>query len=111
MSAPQQNDPVYGRKCFQVTGDILRVAVDPIFPPPGQAYLLNLPRTFVPDNILEVNRFQLVFDQVQEGKELKSILTNTAQVDIYDIEEEEEEYQQGDKADNDQYKIEDPGMD
>lgn len=77
--------PLLGRIIPSMLENAFRIAVDPVFPPPGQAYLLNLPRTFVPENILEVNRFELVFDEIEEGKELKSILTNTPNVDIYDI--------------------------
>ena len=46
----------------------------------------------MPDNILEINKFELVFDEVEEGKELKALLTNTPSIQIYNIEEEEEEY-------------------
>lgn len=53
----------------------------------------------MPDNILEINKFELVFDEVEEGKELKALLTNTPSIQIYNIEEEEEEYEEGDKND------------
>lgn len=45
----------------------------------------------IPENMLENNRFELVFDEVEEGKELKTLLTNTPNIEIFDIEEEEEE--------------------
>lgn len=36
----------------------------------------------------------MIFDEVEEGKELKALLTNTPEVKIYDIEEEEDEYEE-----------------
>lgn len=41
--------------------------------------------------MFENNKFELVFDEVEEGKELRALLTNVPSIQIFDIEEEEEE--------------------
>jgi hypothetical protein len=45
----------------------------------------------IPESMLDNNKFELVFDEVEEGKDLKTLLTNTPNIEIFDIEEEEEE--------------------
>jgi len=45
--------------------------LDPLFPPP------NWPITkknFVPENLIENNKFELVFDETQDGPSLKHVL-------------------------------------
>lgn len=40
--------------------------------------------------MMESNKFELIFDEAEEGKDLKLLLSNAPDVKIYDIEEEEE---------------------
>lgn len=51
----------------------------------------------LPDSPLEGNKFELVFDEVEEGAELKMILRNAPDVQIYNIEEQEEEELESDQ--------------
>ena len=37
----------------------------------------------LPDNPIENNKFELIFDEVEEGKELKSLLSTTPEVKIF----------------------------
>jgi hypothetical protein len=59
--------------------------------PPHENSLLTMRRPIIPENMLENNKFELVFDETEEGKDLKTLLTNTPNIEIFDIEEEEEE--------------------
>ena len=63
---------------------LLRVAIDPIFPPPSVEELITLTKKLMlPDNPIENNKFELIFDEVEEGKELKSLLSTTPEVKIF----------------------------
>ena len=46
-----------------------RVALDPLFPPPP---CTNPKKHLVPEN-LETNRFELVFDEIEDGPSLKNL--------------------------------------
>ena len=46
----------------------LRIAVDPIFPPPFFEEWPQNKKLFIPDNVLENNRFELIFDELIEKK-------------------------------------------
>jgi len=48
---------------ISLTG-ILRIAIDPIFPPPTFYHNKKLPY----ENILETNKFELIFDEATEGQ-------------------------------------------
>jgi hypothetical protein len=43
--------------------------------------------------MMESNKFELIFDEAEEGGELKQLLGDAEGVKIYDIEEEEEEFE------------------
>ena len=45
----------------------------------------------LPDNLIESNKFELIFDEVEEGKDLKPLLSTTPEVKIFEVEEEDEE--------------------
>jgi hypothetical protein len=59
--------------------------------PPHESSLLTMRCPMIPESMLDNNKFELVFDEVEEGKDLKTLLTNTPNIEIFDIEEEEEE--------------------
>lgn len=46
----------------------------------------------LPENLLETNKFQIIFDEMEEGKELKSLVGKLPEVKIIEEDEEEEEY-------------------
>lgn len=51
--------------------------VDPIFPPPAIEELVSLgKRLTLPENLLENNKFELIFDEAEEGRELKMLLSS-----------------------------------
>ena len=61
-----------------------RVAIDPIFPPPSVEELITMTKKLMlPDNPIDNNKFELIFDEVEEGKELKSLLSTTPEVKIF----------------------------
>ena len=63
---------------------LLRVAIDPIFPPPSVEELITMTKKLMlPDNPIDNNKFELIFDEVEEGKELKSLLSTTPEVKIF----------------------------
>lgn len=39
-------------------------------------------KLMLPDNLIETNKFELIFDEVEEGRELKSLLSTTPEVKI-----------------------------
>ena len=44
---------------------LLRVAIDPIFPPPSVEELITMTKKLMlPDNPIENNKFELIFDEV-----------------------------------------------
>ena len=45
--------------------------MDVIFPPPNEA---SAKKQYLPENLIEANRFELVFDETEGGAELKSTL-------------------------------------
>ena len=57
---------------------MIRISIDPVFPPPiwpaSKKHLL-------PDNLLENNKFELIFDEIEDGLALKNLLqeNNNAQ--------------------------------
>jgi hypothetical protein len=50
---------------------LLRIAIDPIFPPPDASKWTGGKSYKVPENILEANRFELIFDELVDGKNIK----------------------------------------
>ncbi len=45
----------------------IRIAVDPIFPP-SPSYCISIgKKSFIPDKIIENNKFELIFDEVGNG--------------------------------------------
>ena len=70
-----------------------RIAVDPVFPPPipwatSKKFLL-------PDNPLENNKFEMIFDERQEGLKLKKLFKEVSitenQGEFSEIEEQDNE--------------------
>jgi tubulin monoglycylase TTLL3/8 len=53
---------------------IFRIAIDPVFPPPDIGRWNGGQRLRVPDNILEQNRFELIFDELLDGKDIQGNL-------------------------------------
>ena len=48
---------------------IFRIVIDPVYPPPPIEELINMSRKLVlPENPLENNKFELIFDEVEEVK-------------------------------------------
>lgn len=48
---------------------MFRIVIDPIYPPPPIEELVNMSKKlFLPENPLENNKFELIFDEVEEGK-------------------------------------------
>jgi hypothetical protein len=64
------------------------LTIDPVFPPPPIEELVTLTKKLMlPDNLIESNKFELIFDEVEEGKDLKPLLSTTPDVKIYEVEE------------------------
>lgn len=66
--------------CLETTGSLLsrlipslvenvfKIAIDPIFPPP------NYPKNkkhMIPENVFENNRFELIFDELVDGENIR----------------------------------------
>ena len=62
------NTPVCHRVIPPMIENTLRIALDPLFPCPTNWSPAR--RHLAPDNILETNKYELVFDENQDGPEL-----------------------------------------
>ena len=51
---------------------MLRICVDPLFPPPDQ--WASGKKMYMGDNPLEENRFELIFDESVAGEEVKNLM-------------------------------------
>jgi hypothetical protein len=52
-----------------------RIALDPLFPPPS---VVNSDYKYsIPENTLHYNKFELVFDEDRDGRELKRVYRNS----------------------------------
>jgi hypothetical protein len=66
--------------------NVFRIALDPIFPPP----LFNGQRKMPHENLLQINKFELIFDeQMEEPSE--DLLTGYSNIEEEEDEEEEDE--------------------
>ena len=69
MSPAGQSHPEYAIERLQVGPFRRRIAIDPIFPPPSIEELTTLTKKLMlPDSPVETNKFELIFDEVEEGK-------------------------------------------
>lgn len=83
--------PLLGRLIPGMLENAFKLFVDPIFPPPDIEEIVSYTKKLcLNDNMMENNKFELIFDEAEEGKELKQLLCDAPDVKIYDIEEEEE---------------------
>jgi tubulin polyglutamylase TTLL1 len=55
----------------QLIENVLKIAVDPIFPPPCWP---KSKRHMVPDNVYESNRFELIFDELEDQENLAKLV-------------------------------------
>ena len=60
--------PVCQRVIPPMLENAFRIAVDPVYPPP--IVWPSQRKHFAPDNILENNKFDLVFDEIVDGPEV-----------------------------------------
>jgi hypothetical protein len=51
-----------------------RIAIDPLYPPP--IVWPQHKKHLVPDNLLEGNRFEIIFDEMIDGTKLKTLYKN-----------------------------------
>lgn len=54
--------------------NLFRIAVDPIFPPPFYDEWPQNKKLFIPDNLLENNKFEIIFDELVDKKQMMHIL-------------------------------------
>jgi len=61
------SSPLLVRLLPSLIENVFRIAVDPIFNPPNyQEWNINK-KHLVPDNLIENNRFELIFDELSDG--------------------------------------------
>jgi hypothetical protein len=61
----------------------LRLALDPIFPPP--AHYPNSQKYLCPDNPIERLQYELIFDEARDGQELEKLFQNSSNVDMGEV--------------------------
>jgi hypothetical protein len=65
-------DTQHDRECHEVIINFYcRIAIDPIFPPPEASKWTGGKSYKIPESILEANRFELIFDELVDGKNIK----------------------------------------
>lgn len=76
-----------------------RIAIDPLFPPPPWP---NAKKHMLPDCLPENNKFELVFNELADGAELKSLpIDDIAMNGIIEEEEMEDEGSENDGEEED----------
>ncbi|CAD8048946.1 unnamed protein product [Paramecium sonneborni] len=92
------SSPLLGRIIPAMVENALRLSIDTLIPPPEQStWPPNKKHLLFYDNMLENNRFQLIFDEREDAQELKILYSNQLNDDqIDEMNEEEEEYQSDD---------------
>lgn len=68
--------PLLGRIIPTMLENAFRIAIDPIFPPPAWPHSK---RHTIPDNFLDNNKFELIFDEEESGPYLRTILNTSNQ--------------------------------
>ena len=92
------NCPVLQRIIPYMLENVLRIAVDPIFPPPNSSKI-NTKHKVIPEAIMENNKFELIFDEERDTKQLQNIMKNADQL-IIEIDEEYEDEDAEDPEDD-----------
>lgn len=64
--------PILTRIIPALIDNALRIAVDPLFPPPFTTWK-NSKRYMIPDNIFLSNKFELIFDEKIDEQELNNL--------------------------------------
>ncbi|EAS00525.2 tubulin-tyrosine ligase family protein (macronuclear) [Tetrahymena thermophila SB210] len=80
--------PLLARIISTLVENVFKVAVDPIFPPP------NFPKSkkhLIPENIFESNKFELIFDELQDAQQLSTLPSKSDYDDFLEEDCEEEE--------------------
>ncbi|EAS02045.3 tubulin-tyrosine ligase family protein (macronuclear) [Tetrahymena thermophila SB210] len=93
--------PLMSRLLPALIDNVLKIAIDPIFPPP------NFPKSkkhLIPEQIYENNKFELLFDSEVDGERIKKLYQNISNKIDEQIEEDckNEEVYDDDDADVDQ---------
>ncbi|CAD8105721.1 unnamed protein product [Paramecium primaurelia] len=89
--------PLLSRIIPTMVENLFRIAVDPIFPPPFFEEWPQNKKLFIPDNVVENNKFELIFDELIEKKNMINLFRdNKIEQECFDIEEEEEEEEEKD---------------
>jgi hypothetical protein len=60
----------------------LRIAVDPIFPPPNSSKI-NTKHKTIPEFVFENNKFELIFDEERDRPALSTLMSNAGKKIYY----------------------------
>ncbi|CAK71274.1 unnamed protein product (macronuclear) [Paramecium tetraurelia] len=92
------SSPLLGRIIPAMVENAFRLSIDTLVPPPeSSAWPPNKKHLLFYDNLLENNRFQLLFDEKDDALDLKNLYSNQINDDqIDEMNEEEEEYKSDD---------------
>lgn len=80
MSTLEQVDSWSHRKHHEVVPSLCRLCIDSFFPPP-ENFQVNKRSFFNTDNPLADNRFEIIFDEVLDGKNIQSIRQTVEELD------------------------------
>ena len=80
--------PLLARIVPQLIENVLKIAIDPLFPPPKE-----YPKTkTVPSEIFETNKFTLIFNSSEEKETLAFLTKDTNLSNIIESDDEDENY-------------------
>lgn len=66
------SSPVLTRIIPNMVEQALRITIDPLFPPPNN--WPNAKRPLIVDNSLENNKWELIFDEIEDGPAARTLL-------------------------------------
>ncbi|CAK94059.1 unnamed protein product (macronuclear) [Paramecium tetraurelia] len=95
----ETSSPILQRIIPQMVENAMRLSIDTIIPPPDASVWPPCKKHLIfYDNLLENNKFQLIFDEREDSEELIKLYGGLLQHDeIDEMDEEEEEYQSDDE--------------
>jgi hypothetical protein len=92
----ETSSPILGKIIPSLLENTFKVTLDSQFPMPALAEFPLNKKPQLPENVFESNKFELVFDEVEEFQEISKLAYGSS-IEIYNIREEVDEYDDEDK--------------
>lgn len=74
------SSPLLARIIPSMVDNAFRIVIDPIFGfPPASEWSVNAKKNFIPDSIMENNKFDLIFDEAFDGPPLLALFASAGE--------------------------------